>query len=85
MTDTIELLEAIGSDASLRRATAEELADVLGRAQASLALQDAVVQGDRTLLAAEFGSTMYYVTETSQTPHKDDEDEEDEEPESRLD
>ena len=83
MTDTIELLEAIGSDASLRRATAEELADVLDRAQASLALQDAVVQGDHARLAAEFGSKAYHVTESSQMPHEDDEDEEGEEPEPR--
>ena len=85
MTDTIELLEAIGSDASLRLATAEELADVLGRVQASLALQDAVVRGDRTRLATEFGGKAYYVVETTQAPgHEDDEDEEGEEPEPRL-
>lgn len=84
MTDTIELLEAIGSDASLRCATAEELADVLGRAQASLALQHAVAQGDRTRLAAEFGSKAYCVVETILSPgHEDDEDEESEEPELR--
>jgi len=46
MTDTIELLEMIGSDASLRYAPADELKSVLERAQASAEFANAVALGD---------------------------------------
>lgn len=46
MTDTIELLEIIGCDASLRYARADELKGVLERAQASAELTKAVAEGD---------------------------------------
>lgn len=55
MSDTIELLEAIGKNAALRHAPAEELADVLAEANASEALMAAVKQGDSSLLSAELG------------------------------
>lgn len=55
MTDTIELLEAIGSDASLRYAAADELKEVLDRAQASDELAAAVVSGDGASLRIELG------------------------------
>jgi hypothetical protein len=53
--DTIELLEAIGRDASLRHAPAADLAEVLERAQASDALKAAVALGDSMQLARELG------------------------------
>jgi len=55
MTDTIELLEAIGSDASLRYAQADELQAVLEQAQASIELKTAVSLGDQAPLRDEFG------------------------------
>lgn len=58
MTDTIELLEAIGRDASLRHASADELMSVLERAQASAALKATVAQGDGTRLSREFGGGL---------------------------
>lgn len=53
--DTIELLEAIGRDASLRHAPAADLSQVLERAQASDALKAAVALGDSMQLARELG------------------------------
>lgn len=55
MSDTLDLLETIGRDASLRHASAEELARMLEQAQASEALTSAVVLGDRAQLFAELG------------------------------
>jgi hypothetical protein len=46
MTDTIELLETIGSDASLRYAAADELKGVLERAKAGAELTMAAASGD---------------------------------------
>jgi hypothetical protein len=55
MSDTIELLEAIGKDAALRYASAEDLAHALARAGASDALKAAAIARDSSLLAAELG------------------------------
>ncbi|MDQ0008169.1 ribosomal protein S8 [Luteibacter jiangsuensis] len=78
MSDTIELLEAIGRDASLRHISAEELADLLRRVQASEALTKTVVSGDRSWLSEEFGTILMHTTHISQIPaHEDDEDEDD--------
>jgi len=55
MTDTIELLETIGSDASLRYAPADELKSVLERAKASTELTMAMASGDSTLLRQMLG------------------------------
>jgi hypothetical protein len=80
MTDTIELLETIGQDASLRHASAEELALVLEQAQASEALTAAVASGDSSRLWTEFGhkpmqtpqSTLGPAHEEDQPDHDDD-------------
>lgn len=80
MMDTIELLEAIGSDASLRYAATGDLAGVLEGARASAVLMSAATTGDSSMLAAEFGSKVYYTTESTQAPGPGEE-EEDEEPE----
>lgn len=53
MTDTIKLLATIGSDASLRYASPEELKCVLEKAQASVELTLAVATGDSALLRVE--------------------------------
>ena len=68
MTDTIDLLEAIGADATLRHASTEELTIVLERAQASDALTAAVAAGDSTLLFEEFGRMQHAPPQSSQTP-----------------
>ncbi|WP_267220910.1 hypothetical protein [Dyella silvae] len=51
--DSIDLLEAIGSNASLRYATATELVHMLERANASSALTHAVMSGDSTRLSEQ--------------------------------
>jgi len=78
--DTIELLEAIGSDAVLRYASAEDLASLLEGVKASTALLSAAATADRSTLTMEFGDKVYYATESTQTPGHEEE-EEDEEPE----
>lgn len=55
MLDTLELLEAIGSDASLRYASTIELTNALVRAKASDALTAAVASGSTAPLNHEFG------------------------------
>ncbi|HVI57137.1 MAG TPA: hypothetical protein VM621_19005 [Luteibacter sp.] len=68
MSDTIELLEAIGRDASLRHATSEELTSVLQQAKASDALTAAVASGDSSLLAVELGHNTNAAPQATQTP-----------------
>jgi hypothetical protein len=80
MSDTIELLEAIGRDASLRHASAEELTILLEQAQASEALTAAVASGDSSQLSAEFGHKKHKTPESVQTmPGHEEEEEEEEE------
>ncbi|RDS86189.1 hypothetical protein [Dyella psychrodurans] len=78
MTDTIDLLEAIGQDASLRHASTEELTHMLKQAQASEALTAAVAFGDSTWLFEEFGRMQNEPPQSSQTPGHEDEPEEEE-------
>jgi hypothetical protein len=83
MSDTIELLEAIGRDASLRHASPEELAGVLQHSQASDALTAAVASGDSSLLSGELGHKPMYLPQVSQVPgHEDDEMENEEDDQS---
>lgn len=78
MSDTIELLEAIGRDASLRHASAEELTGALMQSHASDALTAAVASGDSSLLAGEFGHKANYQPQAIQTPsHEEDETDQD--------
>ncbi|MBD8879159.1 hypothetical protein IHE49_01540 [Rhodanobacter sp. 7MK24] len=65
MADTIELLEAIGSDASLRYAQVDELKAVLEQTQASVELTEAVVQGDGASLRKEL--KLQETTQVQQT------------------
>ncbi|HET6805427.1 MAG TPA: hypothetical protein VFH59_08320 [Frateuria sp.] len=71
MSDTIDLLEAIGRDASLRHAPAHELQQRLQEAGASGALKAAASSGDASRLAVEFGPKAMYSPQTSQTFHED--------------
>jgi hypothetical protein len=66
MRDTIEMLEAIGSDASLRHASPSELAHILARAHASPALASAVASGDSSMLFAELGYKLMRAPQVSQ-------------------
>jgi hypothetical protein len=79
--DTIELLEAIGSDAGLHSAPRGALLDALARMGASSAVVDAVARGDRAPLAAEFGSGAYCAVESTHAPGHEGEDGDDDEPE----
>jgi len=95
MRDTVELLEAIGRDASLRRASPEELARALEADGASPALLEMAVHGDSAALTAELGLKHMHVEHQSQTggheevdpdePGDDGDDEGDEEPNERHD
>jgi len=82
MTDTMDLLEAIGQDASLRHASAWALADVLEAADASEALKAAVASGDSAWLSQEFGTAVMHGSQTSQTGYEEEvpKPKEDEEP-----
>lgn len=75
MTDTIELLIVIGSDASLRYAPPGELKYVLDKAGASVELKMAVTKGDGAPLRVEL--KLQETTQVQQThaPGRDDEDE----------
>ena len=73
MTDTMDLLEAIGQDASLRYASSEALSDVLASADASEALRAAVASGDSAWLAQEFGTAFMHSSQTSQTGFEEEE------------
>lgn len=75
MADTIELLEAIGSDASLRYAQTDELNAVLEQSQASVELTEAVVQGDGAPLRKELKLQLMTQVEQTHAPGHEDEDE----------
>ncbi|PWK92691.1 hypothetical protein [Fulvimonas soli] len=84
MTDTIDLLEAIGRDASLRHASAEELAKALEQAQASEALAAAAASGDRARLFEELGHRECEPPQSTQMPgHEEEEEEPDQHEEPR--
>jgi hypothetical protein len=55
MLDTVALLESIGRDAHLRRASPEVLSRALAAAGASAGVQELVACGNNTVLAAELG------------------------------
>lgn len=72
MSDSIDLLDTIGQDASLRYASTAELADVLQTAGATDALKEAA-SGSRAALFAELGSKPAYVPQTQAPGHEEDE------------
>lgn len=67
MRDTVELLEAIGRDASLRHASPDVLAQALEAAGASPGLRELVGSGDATALTEELGLEHMHVEHQSQT------------------
>jgi hypothetical protein len=66
MLDTIEMLEAIGSNASLRHASARELNAVLEQAHASPVLISAIASGDSSELFAELGYKLMRAPQVNQ-------------------
>jgi hypothetical protein len=66
MRDTIEMLEAIGRDASLRHASAQDLSAALEKAHASPALTSAVASGDSSVLFTELGYKIMQVPQVNQ-------------------
>lgn len=79
MTDTIELLETIGRDASLRYASADQLGVALASAQASDGLRLAATSGDGAQLRAELNIQQVPQVPQSHLPgYGDDGDREDE-------
>jgi hypothetical protein len=77
MSDTIDLLESIGQNASLRHASAEELAAALQGAEASEALVAAAISGDKAWLSKEFGNKPFELPHTQGPAHEEEEEEED--------
>ena len=77
MSDTIKLLETIGSDASLRYASADELNGVLKHAQASVELTMAVTTGDCATLRVELTVQGMPHFPQTQVPGQEDEEETD--------
>ena len=67
MLDTIEMLEAIGSDASLRYASTVELTNVLEQGRATEALAAAVASGDASHLSQEFGDRPMFQPQSTQS------------------
>lgn len=67
MRDTVELLEAIGRDAALRRASSETLAQALEANDASAGLRELVANGDSTGLTKELGLKHMHVEHRTQT------------------
>lgn len=85
MNNTIDLLETIGKDASLRRASGEELARTLAGLDASETLKQAAASGDSSHLRQELGDmefgTSNHPANTNVTapdvPDEDDDDDDD--------
>jgi hypothetical protein len=67
MRDTVELLESIGRDATLRHASPEELAQALEAAGASAGLRELAANGNGTILTEELGIVQMHVEHQSQT------------------
>jgi hypothetical protein len=72
--DTIEMQDAIGRDASLRKASVAELTNILDRAQASAALTAVGTSADSSRLSEKFGHKPMHAPQISLAPgHEDDE------------
>lgn len=74
MTNTIDLLESIGQDASLRHASSANLATALSERDASDALKQAAMTGDNASLTRELGaSDANHASNVHAPAHEDDE------------
>lgn len=79
MHDTIDMLEAIGQDASLRYADGETLADHGTIETGSEALKGAILRGSRADLLVAMGLQPMQSTQISQMPRREEEDPDQEE------
>ena len=73
--DTIELLETIGQDASLRHASIERLSQTLEQMDASEGLKRAAATNDRDFLKLEFGNRNFQLASLVSQLVPDDSDE----------
>jgi hypothetical protein len=71
MHDTIDMLEAIGQDASLRYADRETLVTDNAIETASEALKSAILLGSRADLLAELGLQPMQATQIMQMPQRE--------------
>lgn len=78
MSDTVDLLAAIGSNASLRHATPDDLLPVLESAGADEALTAAVADDDAGSLAGKLGYARMQSTQVIVVPAHEEEDEDEE-------
>lgn len=69
MSNTIDLLNTIGADASLRHASAEDLERALTRMHASDGLKLAARSGDKDPLFQEFGANVNVAIQVNNQPH----------------
>jgi hypothetical protein len=79
MSDSIDLLEAVGRDASLRRLPPDELAARLLAAGGSDALAEAAATRDAHPLADEFGTRMMQTVHAGQGPYRENEEQDEDE------
>lgn len=88
MSNTIELLDNIGADASLRHASSEDLEKALSGMHASQEFKQAAMSGDKSYLAQEFGQNANVAIQVHQNPHNGgsgfEDDEQDESPSEML-
>lgn len=80
MSNTIELLESIGADASLRHASGADLEEMLEAMQATDELKLAASTGNPEPLKQELGGKSMGVNNTQNGTCEEDEEEEDKEP-----
>jgi hypothetical protein len=73
MTDTIELLEAIGRNATLRYAPADELVGLLEKENASDALRHATATNDSRRLLEELGQKPFQAPQITNAPGHEEE------------
>jgi hypothetical protein len=71
MSDSIDLLEAVGRDASLRRLPGDELARRLKKAGASDVLASAAIQRNSAVLCEEFGVRVMGQPNSGNTPFRE--------------
>lgn len=71
MHDTIDMLEAIGQDASLRHADSETLVANIALGAASEALKTAILRGSRAELLAELGEQPMQAMQGIQMPQRE--------------
>ncbi|MEW5836037.1 MAG: hypothetical protein AB1832_13330 [Pseudomonadota bacterium] len=78
MTDTIDLLDTIGQDATLRHASQDDLVQALEHAGASAALKEAAAKAEKAPLRVELGPSGNEPPQVINSPAHEEEPEEEE-------